>query len=748
MKNIIRTLSLIIALVFIFSLPIFSKTEKETDPETGLEYTANLVSEEKDEEVILHESEIPELYGTATPAIYSTFTEKEKQITPGDIYVSPSGNDSNPGTFDLPVNTFAKAVSMVEEMMKNPAEHEGGITVSFMAGTYPVSSTVKITSASSGTRNCPVTYTSYGDGEVIFKSSLSLSPNDFVPADNEFSERFKPEAKNNIYMLDLKPYGVDSSALRYKMIGTETFKGTNVELAVDREVYQLAKYPNGDKRVKAYGLDENNKHPVIIMTEEDASVAKTWAPSDDIIAIANTGNEWNDSASKVTFDLENNSFTMTGVSKKSGDSNMPYCFFNVPEELDSENEWYLDRENCILYAYHDTPLDGCETELALYFDGTMLNMNDTQYVTVDGFTFMGTKGGGITVNNVMYDNILNCRLYNIGGDGISGSGYYTTIQANELEYLGGKGISFGGGEKATLKKADILIDNNLITHWGLNRKTFTGAIDSTGQGITISHNEICHAIGHAGGLGGNLNAWEYNLIYDCTKWASDQGTFYNGSSWTSGSCDIRYNIIFNTGGEDKTPQVLYWDDGMAYQRAYGNLIVNGTGDVISMGGGFANVVVNNIFIGYRRYPYWNDGRAYFGYHAGDSFYGLASVGFLWNLYQSTPYSTRVWKENFPLLNQILQNKDDEYAAHFAYNPAYCLYTDNVFINDNATPGAEAVHHVVYGVTLDNYVGYTYELEDLFVDPMKGDYRIKKDSRIWDVVGDDFEEIPYSEIGRY
>ena len=76
------------------------------------------------------------------------------QTNPTYYYVSPGGDDSNPGTYSLPWKTFAKAVSMAT----------ANVTVFIRKGTY----NERLIPVNSGTADGPVTFASYpGDSVII-----------------------------------------------------------------------------------------------------------------------------------------------------------------------------------------------------------------------------------------------------------------------------------------------------------------------------------------------------------------------------------------------------------------------------------------------------------------------------------------------------------------------------------------------------------------------------------------------------
>ena len=73
---------------------------------------------------------------------------------PNNYYVSISGDDSNPGTLDLPFRTIQHATSIVE----------AGDTVHIRGGTYREKISIENLH---GTKDNPITFKNYNDEEVV-----------------------------------------------------------------------------------------------------------------------------------------------------------------------------------------------------------------------------------------------------------------------------------------------------------------------------------------------------------------------------------------------------------------------------------------------------------------------------------------------------------------------------------------------------------------------------------------------------
>jgi hypothetical protein len=135
------------------------------------------------------------------PQTLSKYTEKPYPLVEdADVYVATDGSDSNPGTFDLPVATFNRAVERVREIKAE--RPTGDITVAFKAGVYgPL--TLTLTAEDSGSENQRITYCKYGDGDVTFDNGFSISLDEFEPIGEEEEYLFRENVRSKIMKTDL-----------------------------------------------------------------------------------------------------------------------------------------------------------------------------------------------------------------------------------------------------------------------------------------------------------------------------------------------------------------------------------------------------------------------------------------------------------------------------------------------------------------------------------------------------------------
>ena len=117
------------------------------------------------------------LYIAPIPTNLSPGWSEEAESIFSDFYVSPNGNDKGDGSLENPFATIEQARTAINLLKQTQVSHA---VIALMAGTYNIDS-LKFTKADSGTENCRVIYSAYGDGEVIFdggiKPGTTFTPN-------------------------------------------------------------------------------------------------------------------------------------------------------------------------------------------------------------------------------------------------------------------------------------------------------------------------------------------------------------------------------------------------------------------------------------------------------------------------------------------------------------------------------------------------------------------------------------------
>ena len=704
-------------------------------------------------------------FTAAPPNIDSVFETKVSFNTAGDIYVSSRGNDNGYGTLESPFLTIERAKKAVSEMDKSERD---SIIVCIEAGEYRVSS-LSFSGSEGGSPECPVIYRAVG-GEVIINGGVSLSQSDFKPVSHypEIAERLSAEAKSRVMVIDLSahpyyltendygkiyPIGTYNTADRY---GGDTTGPIYSELFVNGERQSLARYPDtgyiqtGEVIVsgRESGDRAENGDPsgdVYRLTGELAERVSSWETVNDVWAYGFWMYDWADGSSPIaSFDKLCGELTLKYQSFFGAREGAPYYFYNCLEELTTEGEWYLDRQSGLLCLYAPKNMQNAEINLSLSTSPVINIAADN--IILDGLTVQGSRSDGIVANGNGI-TVSNSRIKNLAGLGIYINGYNNTVIGNEVAHTGRGGISMVGGDRATLTHGNNVAKNNLIHDWSEIFETYQAGIDLGGVGNLCSNNEIFNSPHLAITYDGNFNVIEYNLIHDVCLETDDAGAIYAGRTWVSYGNHVRYNCIYNIGSEDHIPDGIYMDDAISGQNIYGNLLINIPKYGIFIGGGrdmsiYGNVIINSGECAIRYDSRARDGvlgETWFSEHVAEG------RGDLWLGLYSSPWQSEIWQNAFPEYKNAhgdFSRKDD---VGFFPNPSNSVIGGNLTVDKNCSVGKIDGAVLKYSKLEKNAAFNLALLDELFGNPDKGDYSIKRSSPVYTLIPD-FAEIPLNKIG--
>ena len=693
------------------------------------------------------------------PKVHSEWESRFEQPVQGDIYVSKKGSDENAGTKNSPFLTVERALQAVESMDR---ANKSEITVCIESGRYSINS-LNLSERHGGTEACRIIYRSYGDGEVILNAGLDLASNDFVKAADypEIDERLSQSAKSNVYVLDLTkaPYGLNEGDWgKLYPIGTyntaNRYQGNNTgamysELFINGERRNLARYPNDGyiytDSVVGVGKELENKpngdpaSDVLEVNDELTARIRSWGDLENVWMYGFWQYDWADGSTPIqAFDREKKQLTTKYQSFFGVRENAPYYFYNCLEEFDSDEEWYLDRENGLLCVYSSTGLKNAEITMSVSTDSA-LSIN-ASYVTLYNITVTGTRVDGVLING--NNNVVeHCKIGNVGGRAIQVFGDDNVITRNEISHTGRGGIAVVGGDWTQLRSGNNVIENNVVHDWSQVYKTYQAGIDLGGVGNVCAHNELFNSPHLAVKYSGNNHLVEYNLIHDVCLETDDAGAIYAGKSWSAYSNDVRYNLIYNIGGE-RTPSGIYMDDALSGQNVYGNILINIPKHAIFIGGGRDMKVYGNLIVNPGDAAIRYDARAREGILNETWFSG--DVEELWRTLYGSPWKSELWQTAFPLLQGITDNLARIDEPSFMANPSNSVVKDNVIFDKDAVMGNldQAVYD--YSTVSDNKTCYLFQLGGAFKNYKKGNYSVREKSSIYQPHFNDVIE----KVGRY
>ncbi|MBR6915914.1 MAG: S-layer homology domain-containing protein [Clostridia bacterium] len=704
------------------------------------------------------------------PVVRSYYTEKEYPLVKdADFYVAVDGDDKADGSFDRPFATWERARDAVRSLDRTGRT---GITVAFMAGEY-ASPSVELSAEDSGTAECPVTYCKYGDGDVIFSGGVTLGADSFEPLSEEekglFPERAVPKI-GKADISDILTCGTDDIVIftedgilsearfpnKYED-GTDQLI-TNGAAAASRDSYRLTSRLLIN-RIKSYHTVDGMKVYGYIVRGYQKHTIKvaSYDPDTNIILLANpeAGDYYG------------------GINPEKDDCEM--AFLNISEELDSKGEYWIDPETATLYVFEP------EGDLRFPMSGTMVTMRSADYITFRGLTMINARerfidesmGRCITVDGCVFSCAVDAS--SIGGEttvGVKGLSFEDhpdgvskdlVFTGNTFELFYGAAVKVNGnceGEHRFDRTTNVLFDNNLVRLTNLGFDFRCGIDMPSSSSLKFSHNRFEKCARGAVSYSRSYDVLvEYNDFDSVMQNATDGGILYADWGADARNVVVRYNCFNYVAPTQVGTYGYYIDDVTSGAEVYSNIFWNTGNCALMVHDGRDNCIHDNIVIGTSG-SY--DGE--FGFSVVSSRpsveesvtagtlerdktdeWGIRRTLIVWGeevldkCAQYVNYKNAI-SERWP---QILgyhldfENRDD---PNFVFNNVN-EFSGNVYFNESGNPGGISEDELILKYrTVTNETGYTLGENPIFVNPTKGDYRVR------DGVG--FPDIHFEDVGRY
>lgn len=169
-------------------------------------------------------------------------------VTSGaQIAVSPAGNDAASGTLADPFKTPERAQTAVRKLITSglPAD---GVVVWLRGGDYPMTKTLALGAADSGTSSARITWSGYPGESAHLVGGTVLPPAAFVPVTSASPVwgRLDPAAQGKVVVADLKALGITDYGT---LVSTgndcsSNAKASALELSIDGAEMPLARWPD------------------------------------------------------------------------------------------------------------------------------------------------------------------------------------------------------------------------------------------------------------------------------------------------------------------------------------------------------------------------------------------------------------------------------------------------------------------------------------------------------------------------
>ena len=664
-------------------------------------------------------------------------------------------------SIDYPLATLQAARDKIRELKKTGL-YPKGYTVYLRGGTYNVLKGFVLEKEDSGTAEAPITYCAYPGEKVCFTGGVKTTGKELTKVtDKELLDRVVEEAaRDKIYMLDLKKYGVTDLGEPY-WIGSYSYSSAFVnaglvkkpvapapEILFNGKPLTQARYPNEGNIMTESVVEEGwnmntnkDRYPVgtpFTITVTDKRIAKwTKAPEGSILMFGYWRRDYSDQTVPLQ-KIDVSKMTLTsGISTVIGvDANRPFYVYNLIEEIDIPGEYFIDRDTNIIYMYPPSGYETAELTLTL-MEEPIFTLNETEYVNFKGIDVYGSRSNAYKINKGKYNEISEADISFTATRAIRITGYNNSVRNCYIHDVDG-GVILEGGEASTLTLGNNVVENCEIERFARLTPLYVAAVGAYGVGDIIRYNEIHDSTHFAIEYSYHYNKIMYNEIYDVLKSTDDAGAIYGGLSWVDGrGTEIKYNYIHDLAVKDAISAAVsglagvYVDGGQCGVIIAGNVFENIDGRGTWINGGRHNIVTNNVYVNCKQGQLFSDIMVSY-LDALDRYHNEVENK------KDYLYSEK-YKQAFPEMYGMLELPDSEKVLPY----------DNKFFN-NVSYNTPLINARTGRATTTDYLDYSQNFETKqdpgFYDVENRDYTIKEDSEIFAKLPG-FKAVPFTRMGR-
>ncbi|MGH4139609.1 right-handed parallel beta-helix repeat-containing protein [Clostridium sp.] len=630
--------------------------------------------------------------------------------------MSTYGNDNSNGSKSHPFKTLEGAREALRKTTKTIANHKN-ITIFIRGGNYFITKTFTLEKIDSANQQLSINYKAYKSEKVFFIGGYNLTSTDFKPLTNKtlLDIFINKESSKNILVADLSKYPLNFNE------NTESISNAP-ELFYNNIPMTLARFPN-DKFLSTGEVVKKANNPLYSF-KYNGFEPYLWNKNQNIWMSGYWYHNWSDSTVKISnIDTFNNLISFTDKLPYGIKEDQRFYYFNILEELDNAEEYYIDYENKLLYFLPKSPIQNTKIQLSKLTE-PFIKIKDVSNITIEGIIFEDSRATSIEIENGANIKIKNCVIRNTSQNGISiNGGINNGVENCKIYNTGTGGLVINGGNRDTLTPCNNYATNNEIYNFSRINKTYSAAINISGVGISVSHNSIHDAPHTAILFSGNDHLLEYNEIYNVATETDDVGAIYSGRDWTFRGNIIRYNYLHNIDNNIGYFNVsgIYLDDCMSSAEVYGNVFYK-VKNPIFVGGGRDNIIVNNVIVDCKNSISFDE------------------RGLTWNLNElyanlkKVPFESEIWTKKYPELKNLLKDGSPGIPTNNVIENNLLYQTETPSICDSV---------IRYGHVKNNIC---YDVDPGFVNLAKRDFRLSINSIVFKEIRD-FRNISFENIGR-
>lgn len=568
-------------------------------------------------------------------------SEPEKKLEEADYYVSPSGSDDNPGTFEKPFKTIQKAADVAT----------AGQVVAVRGGVYRESVIPK----HSGTAGKPIVFKSYAD-EVALISGTEVVEDWERAALGRYKAKWgQPFESLNNQAMQLFADGKMMIEARYPNLPSlDSIRPVrlNTDKVVNVEVIERIDERNVTARITIES--EGFQQPKGRWDGAQINIRAMWSwgwgmPRTATIVSSEPGRLTFDFPNYEIHDLTKGNGTIVRDNANSGMSS-PFFVFGAEEGVDAPGEWFYNEKSGEFTFLPPKELDMDEAVIEVKMRDWAFDLSERSYITIKGFHLFGTS---ITTDresgtgNPVFEPYAEIRMdtvapsSNIIIDGINAryvthftrqDGYILSQWSNNSgivlsgtnQELKNSVIAYSAGNLVSLIGDGNKVTNNILHYAGYSGSEIgfvgTGCFKTTSINHQISYNTMYTCGGN--GIHTNMKGTNpdkparinNNIIHDVGTMRADIGFVYSfggrDGSWNS----IDHNLMY--GSTTFQGFGIYFDYGK-YWHINNNILFDVS---------WATCTHTNAHNGGQDMKFWNNVLWSLGHYAHGNGHGVDATG--------------------------------------------------------------------------------------------------------------------------
>lgn len=493
-------------------------------------------------------------------------------------------------------------------------------------GVYYVTDTVNMSYSAKWYE--PLRISAYRNESVTINGGTDIKLSDMTAVSDSFTDKIvdKP-VQGKILQYSLKAAGItDYGEISRRGHLVSEDKEAQAELSLDGTVQKLAGWPNdgfvGLKSVDKYGTRSKSGIAGGCSFTVDYDRPSQWSRQSEVWLSGTLGPNYEfDYYPVSSFDNENGRFYLREGAVMKYYTSPYFRFENIPEELDSPGEYYIDREDGILYFYPPENTDKNAVLTLTMPTHSTLNTSVNSLIRLDGcrniifenLTFKGGRGSAVTGNDNHGISFINCDINSFGAHGIRlDASDKITLRNNRIHDVGQNGIEFTrcGNYDKIIPNYNLVCNNDIYNFARLERSYKAGInFGYRCVGASAARNHI-HDGPHAGMIFYGVNNEIYGNEFDnlVTEFSDMDALYANNSNYPWERGNRIYGNYFHDIGKSSMNGVhqinvraIRTDNKGCGLNVFGNLFVGiGDGNNNNIGAvtaeGTHNRIVNNLFV--------------------------------------------------------------------------------------------------------------------------------------------------------